>query len=487
MALPTRRVFLSHAYDDAALRLCRTLVMLFLAAELDYWYDEHNLAGGADIAHQIISELRASTDFVVVVSPAALESLYVLGESFLALNLQQSGAIAAMIPILAQPVTMPPLLAARLYIDAPALGAEQTRYKLLQALGFDDAASARVFERLRRAGLSAAEQGRLATLPLVAMLDEVKRRLRPPASVPPLWLPAGQFNARTAVFALAWSPDGQRLVTGTQDQLLRIWDATTLHDDLTLRGHTHYIDNVAWSPNGRYLVSASVGRVIRLWDVAAGSEVRTFAGHSATVRSVAWSPDGLEFISGSEDGTAIIWNLARGTARLTLRVAPGHKITSVDWAPATAARPLVGAAATDALLYLWDATAGGDPVMTLKGHHKTAYCLRWSHNGRFIASSGETTVKLWEPAQHATFIREYHGHTGQITQVAWRRDDAILASGSADRTVRLWGMGSEHLVVDGGAFGDWVHCVAWSPDGQTLAAGGGMAHPVVKLWRPATA
>jgi WD40 repeat protein len=116
--------------------------------------------------------------------------------------------------------------------------------------------------------------------------------------------------------AVAWSPDGTKLASGSADGEVRIWDAATGDLRWRLPGHQSPVNALAWSPNSARLASASGqpfgtsrDNTIRIWDMAAGAELLVLAGHSRPVMDVAWSPDGTQLASASQDGSARIWRI----------------------------------------------------------------------------------------------------------------------------------------------------------------------------------
>ncbi|KAH6698203.1 hypothetical protein BKA61DRAFT_530771 [Leptodontidium sp. MPI-SDFR-AT-0119] len=109
------------------------------------------------------------------------------------------------------------------------------------------------------------------------------------------------------VNSVAFSPDGKQVVSGSDDNTVRLWDAATGAPLQTLEGHSDYVSSVAFSPDGKQVVSGSGDKTVRLWDAATGAPLQTLEGHSRSVSSVAFSPDGKQVVSGSYDNT--LWAL----------------------------------------------------------------------------------------------------------------------------------------------------------------------------------
>ena len=103
------------------------------------------------------------------------------------------------------------------------------------------------------------------------------------------------------VASVAYSPDGTKIISGSDDYTIKIWDANTGQCLKTLEGHSLFVNSVAYSPDGTKIISGSDDNTIKIWDANTGECLKTFEGHSESVNSVAYSPDGTKIISGSFD------------------------------------------------------------------------------------------------------------------------------------------------------------------------------------------
>jgi WD40 repeat protein len=135
-----------------------------------------------------------------------------------------------------------------------------------------------------------------------------------------------------SVTSVAFSPDGKQVVSGSDDQTVRLWDAATGAPLQMLQGHSDSVMSVAFSPDGKQVVSGSVDRTVRLWDATIGAPLQTLEGHLGWVTSVAFSPNGKQVVSGSADRTVWLWDAATGAPLQTLE---GHSgsVTSVAFSP----------------------------------------------------------------------------------------------------------------------------------------------------------
>jgi WD40 repeat protein len=159
----------------------------------------------------------------------------------------------------------------------------------------------------------------------------------------------------SSVFSVAFSPDGQFLVSGSRDQSVRLWNIDSGEQVRVLKGHTDRVSSVAFSPDGQFLVSGSRDKSVRLWNIDSGEQVQVFNGHTDKVTSVAFSPNGQFLVSGSGDKSVRLWNIDSGEQ---VQVFEGH----TGWVNSVAFSPngqfLVSESYHDNTKCVWNASTG---------------------------------------------------------------------------------------------------------------------------------
>ncbi|KAL2845461.1 hypothetical protein BJY01DRAFT_247722 [Aspergillus pseudoustus] len=281
------------------------------------------------------------------------------------------------------------------------------------------------------------------------------------------------------VHSICISPDGQRLAFGSDDGTVKLWEPGMSRPLHTLRGNSGPIFYVAFSPNGQQLVSGSERRVINLWDTNTGQLQQTLEGHSGEYDSVSFSSDGQQLASGSDDGTITLWVPTRWTLRHATEAQP-RKVTSVAFSPDS--RRL--ASATDGTVEVWNLTTR-TVERTFEDPSRRAHSVTFSPTGKqlaFIAHGGIVRIlDLTVNSQPQTFT----GPTGcWISSFCFLPDSQQLATGSDDKTIRLWDLTASRLQQPSKDDYGSVKSICCSSDGQQVASGSSKG--IIKLWDPTT-
>jgi WD40 repeat protein len=281
------------------------------------------------------------------------------------------------------------------------------------------------------------------------------------------------------VNSVAFSPNGQLIVSGSRDKTVRVWDATTGVQRHIMRGHEDWVWSVTFSPNGQLIASGSDDRTARVWDASTGAERHIMHGHESGVLSVAFSRNSQLIVSGSRDKTVRVWDASTGAER---HIMHGHKseVYSVAFSPNG---HFIVSGSDDKTVRVWDATTGTERHI-VHGHKGVVSSVAFSPDGQSIVSgSQDKTARVWDAT---TGVQRHimHGHESGVLSVAFSRNSQLIVSGSRDKTVRVWDAttGAEPHITHGHE-GE-VYSVAFSPNGQLIVSGSD--DKIVRVWDATT-
>jgi len=270
----------------------------------------------------------------------------------------------------------------------------------------------------------------------------------------------------SAVYRVAWSPDGKYLASGGLDTTVQVWNATTGSRVYTYRGHQTAIWAVVWSPHSGRIASGGIDKTVKVWNAMDGGDVLIYSGHNNTVDGVAWSPDGTLIASASRDHTVQIWNAMSGSLVLPYN-GNALEVYAIAWSPDG---KRLASANADNTVHVWDAATGKLVFPPYRGHSSGVRSVAWSPDGSRIASgSQDKTAQVWS-ATDGSPLYTYSKHTSTINGLAWSHDSKLIASGSEDTTVQLWDSLSGSTLYTYPHHNRSVVSVAWSPVGNMIAS-----------------
>jgi WD40 repeat protein len=279
------------------------------------------------------------------------------------------------------------------------------------------------------------------------------------------------------VCAVAFSPDGETVLTGSWDKTARLWKAATGKVIGPPLQHQGQVRAVAFSPDGQTVLTGSGDKTARLWEAATGKAVGPPLQHQGLVGAVAFSPDGKTVVTASEDRTARLWEAATGKA-LGPPLQHQGEVEAVAFSP-DGKTVLTGS--YDRTARLWDAATGealGPPLQ----HQSSIFAVAFSPDGKTVLTASVTTARLWEAATGKALGPPLQHH-GDVRAVAFSPDGKTVLTGSWDKTARLWEAATGKAIGPRLQHQEMVLAVAFGPDGKTVLTG---SVTTARLWQTAT-
>ncbi len=260
--------------------------------------------------------------------------------------------------------------------------------------------------------------------------------------------------------SLAYSPDGKTLAAGnngsTTAGMIRLWDVESGENTAKFNGHAdprrvgiEGIYSVLFSRDGKALITGSEDNVIRIWDASSGAITATLAADEGDrIYALALSPDGKTLASGSSQGTIKLWDMASRTNTTTIKaVAQGNRIYSVAFSPD--GNTLGAGGGMDGGGMLWDVASRTNTVKfkpdradsaELKTPNDMTYSVAFSPDGRrFAQGCHNGLILLWD-IETCKKLAILSGHSALVRSLVFSPDGNTLASGSDDSRIMAWNL-----------------------------------------------
>jgi len=277
------------------------------------------------------------------------------------------------------------------------------------------------------------------------------------------------------VLSVAYAPDARTVATGSDDGVIRLWDAHTGQEktSFSLPAQRHAISTVVFAHSGKFLGSVDGTGAMHVWDITTGKEGPELPPHSGSSRRMAISPDDETLAIGSSQNVEL-WDLKSRE----VKILSGHQNTVLAFAFAPDGRTLATGDVGGHIL-LWD-PATGSKLGEFQGDSVGMRALAFTPDGQKLVSAGtgDKDVKLWEARTHE-LLATLSGYENAVLNLAVSPHSRLLATASRDGTVKLWSIADTQLLATLQAHRGSA-AVAFSPGGRTLATVG--EDGLGKLW-----
>lgn len=195
----------------------------------------------------------------------------------------------------------------------------------------------------------------------------------------------------THIWSIDYAPERNKVVAGSYDYKLKVWNVGSQKIELELEGHKKSTLPVAFSPDEKYLVSGSLDRTVKVWNAKTGEMMRSMERHSENIYDIAFHPTGKYFASASGDKTIRLWDFEKG-----------------------------------------------EVVQSYIGHDKGVTSIEFLPDGKHLLSASfDGSVRLWQ-TKTGKMVYTYTGHVGAVNSISVSADGKIFASGGIDKQVLVY-------------------------------------------------
>ena len=321
-----------------------------------------------------------------------------------------------------------------------------------------------------------------------SVAEKLPVRVKPPRPQPVRWQAGGRWRSFAFKFLIGTGIAGAAL--GMQDKLPRVdvprinvpgasMIASSFRDAPqrlpVLAGHRGGTAAVGFTADGRSVVTTGADGTLKIWNSSTGSLTRSLDLGDGP--AIALAVSGRRALTGHSDGAIELWDIDSGS-----RLGRFKRNEASIWSLAFAGdQGRFVATSHDWAVTLWNAAAAEAPAAVIEGHGNSVQAVAYSGQGPYIATgSADKTVKLWR-AGDLSLVRTYRGNKEYVTAVAFSPDGRYLASAALDGSIRVWHTSSNQLYRVSTGHKGRVAGLAFAPSGDTIASTG--EDGSVRLWQ----
>lgn len=288
------------------------------------------------------------------------------------------------------------------------------------------------------------------------------------------------------VTSVAISPDGKRIVSGSDDWTVRVWNTRTGEVQYAFKEHTGKVKAVAFSPDGKRIASGGYSSNVCVWDADTGKVVAKLETdnkkslYEGSVSSLAFSPNGKQIVTGNLDFRVLLCDATTGKLTSTLG-RHSHNVLCVAFSP-DGTKVASGGHYLDKSFQVWSVKQPGRPLFRIGGRNTGKYdinCVAFSPDSKFVAIGWGAGAKIRDAT---TGAEEYtfEGQKGAAMSIAYFPDGKRIVTGCSAGTLKIWDVASGKATHTFEGHTDWVTSVAVSADGKQIVSGSN--DRTVKLW-----
>lgn len=310
---------------------------------------------------------------------------------------------------------------------------------------------------------------------------------------------------KSSINTIVYSPDGQRIVSGSEDSTIIFWN---LHGETPnetghcyrLSSHKGPITSIDYAPNGKFFASASQDSTVNIWPLNAHTESLvipnekpiTYHCHTSPIRSVNISPDSATFCTASNDKTVKIYDANHINKFLFTLHGHTNWVRSAKYSPASTGGNLIASTGDDGLILVHDIRCNPNnfPIHSISGSRNKITslnrpphfnCLEWYPLSDFMicVGSSDSSVRLYD-TRKGQMIQFYQSHSGSVKSTSFHPTGKFLMSGSTDSMIKIYDLLEGRVLFTIQAHKNQINSVAFNSTGDSFASVGN--DRTVYLW-----